>query len=88
MPQTVTIRGRFENQTFIPSEPMPAVEGEAELIVTPKADIKKTTSHVVPPPKHSPEEFIRLLNELAVNSPPTRTLPADWSRSDLYDDHD
>jgi hypothetical protein len=87
MSQTLTIRGRYENQTFIPAEPMPAVEGEAELIVTPKSGEKKKPTFVYPPPQHTPEEFARLVNELS-KGPPTRTLPADWSRADIYDDHD
>lgn len=87
MSETVTIRGRYENRTFIPSEPMPPVEGEAELIVRPTVAPEPTPRFAVPPPKHSPEEFIRLLNEMA-HSPPTRSLPSDWSRADLYDDHD
>jgi hypothetical protein len=38
-----------------------------------------------PPP--TDEEFERALRELAAG-PPVMTLPADWSRADLYDDHD
>lgn len=33
------------------------------------------------------EEFDRLLKELA-SGPAVPTLPADWSRADLTDDHD
>lgn len=35
MSEAVVIRGRFVNQTFVPDEPLPAVEGRAELIVIP-----------------------------------------------------
>jgi hypothetical protein len=35
MSTAVVIRGRFVNQTFIPDEPLPQVEGPAELTVTP-----------------------------------------------------
>jgi hypothetical protein len=35
MPRAVLIRGRYANQTFIPDEPLPATEGEAQLIVIP-----------------------------------------------------
>lgn len=38
-----------------------------------------------PPP--TDEEFERALGELAAG-PSVPTLPADWSRADLYDDHD
>ena len=33
------------------------------------------------------EEFERMLKDLA-SGPPVPTLPADWSRADIYDDHD
>jgi hypothetical protein len=36
MPQALVIRGHYANRTFIPAEPLPAIEGEAELIVIPK----------------------------------------------------
>jgi hypothetical protein len=35
----------------------------------------------------TPEEFDRWLEELA-SGPDAPALPADWSRADLYDDHD
>ena len=35
MAQALGIRGHYANRTFIPSEPLPATEGEAELIVIP-----------------------------------------------------
>jgi hypothetical protein len=35
MPRAVVIRGRYANHTFIPREPLPTTEGEAELIVIP-----------------------------------------------------
>lgn len=31
--QTIVIRGRFVDHEFVPNEPLPEVEGEAELIV-------------------------------------------------------
>jgi hypothetical protein len=37
MTQALVIRGHYANRTFIPSEPLPATEGEAELIVIPTA---------------------------------------------------
>ena len=33
-------------------------------------------------------EFDRWLDELAADPSPTRSLPADFSRADIYDDHD
>ncbi|HKI30854.1 MAG TPA: hypothetical protein VKA46_03100 [Gemmataceae bacterium] len=35
MPQALVIRGHYANRTFIPGEPLPATEGEAQLIVIP-----------------------------------------------------
>ena len=35
MNQTVTVRGRYVDKTFIPDGPLPVVEGEAELVITP-----------------------------------------------------
>ncbi len=36
----------------------------------------------------SPAEFDRRLDELSEGLPPLPTLPTDWSRADLYADHD
>ena len=36
----------------------------------------------------SPAEFDRLLDEVSEGLPPLATLPADWSRGDIYADHD
>ena len=38
-------------------------------------------------PKLSHEEFARRIREMA-DGPPVPTLPADFSRADIYDDHD
>jgi hypothetical protein len=38
-------------------------------------------------PRPTLAEFERLLNELAAG-PPLPVLPADFSRADIYDDHD
>jgi hypothetical protein len=40
-----------------------------------------------PTPQPTDDEFDRALRELASGSP-VPTLPADWSRADLYDEHD
>ena len=45
MSDAVVIRGRYVNRTFVPDEPLPAVEGMAELIVIPtKPPAAKTGS--------------------------------------------
>jgi hypothetical protein len=38
-------------------------------------------------PQPSPEEFDRLLDEFS-SGPPGKVLPPDFSRADIYDDHD
>jgi hypothetical protein len=43
MPQALVIRGRYANRTFIPAEPLPAIEGEAELIVIPTTTARPAT---------------------------------------------
>lgn len=35
MEQTLTVRGRYADRTFIPDGPMPDGEGTAELVITP-----------------------------------------------------
>lgn len=35
MEQTLTVRGRYVDRTFIPDGPLPDEEGTAELVITP-----------------------------------------------------
>lgn len=37
MRQTLIIRGRYADRTFIPDGPLPDAEGAAELVITPAA---------------------------------------------------
>jgi len=37
MSQTLIIRGRYTDRTFIPDGPLPDAEGAAELVITPVA---------------------------------------------------
>jgi len=37
MTQTVVVRGRYADRTFIPDGPLPEAEGTAELVITPVA---------------------------------------------------
>jgi len=37
MSQTLVIHGRYVDRNFIPDGPLPEIEGEAELIITPAA---------------------------------------------------
>ena len=49
MTDAVVIRGRYAERRFIPEEPLPTVEGPAELIVFPTAE-----------PSHDPDQIARL----------------------------
>lgn len=44
MSQSIVIRGRYAGQSFVASEPLPLVEGPAELIVHPQATPAATVS--------------------------------------------
>jgi len=87
---------------FIPSQPRPrrraCPEGKGD---TARADGSKRIWNcwlsgkqpwmmmwVAHPAALSLEEFERLLNELSEGLPPLPTLPADFNRADLYDEHD
>jgi hypothetical protein len=86
---TITIRGHYKNQTFIPDQPLPAGEGRAELTI--ETDLATLIAHPPPTPRllsvanPTPERFRELLAELA-SGPETPVLPADFSRADLYED--
>lgn len=49
MSEAIVVRGNYVGQTFVPDEPLPLVEGPAELIVFPR---EKTE-----PPSQSPSIF-------------------------------
>jgi hypothetical protein len=44
MYEPIVIQGHFRGQTFVPSEPLPNVEGAAQLIVFPAAATQKKPS--------------------------------------------
>jgi hypothetical protein len=44
MSEAIVVRGHYVGQAFIPSEPLPAVEGPAELIVFPQAKAEPPSS--------------------------------------------
>jgi hypothetical protein len=46
MSEAVVIRGRYVNRTFVPDEPLPAVEGSAELIVIPTKPLAAKTGSI------------------------------------------
>jgi hypothetical protein len=42
MSEAIVVRGTYVGQVFIPAEPLPAVEGRAELIVFPERESEPT----------------------------------------------
>lgn len=46
MTQAIVIRGRYAGGAFVPDEPMPAVEGTAELIVFPASSESKAVPSI------------------------------------------
>jgi predicted DNA-binding antitoxin AbrB/MazE fold protein len=84
------IRAIYENGVFKPLQPVALPEAtEVEFVPRPVAP---TGAHPVEGcflshPNPSPEEFRRILDEMA-SFPPGKVLPPDFSRDDIYDDHD
>lgn len=64
-----------------------AVRAVEEFVSRLRATGGAPAPRFVSDPRPTDEEFDRLLKALA-SGPPVPTLPADWSRADLYDDHD
>lgn len=84
-----TIHAVFENGVFRPKGPV-ALPEAAEVafeprLVSPPADPALPT--FISDPQLSLDEFREKLREMAALST-GQTLPADWSRADLYDEHD
>lgn len=46
MNQALVIRGHYKGQAFVPAEPMPQVEGTAELIVYPASSQLRVSSSI------------------------------------------
>jgi hypothetical protein len=87
---TLIVHGRYTNRTFVPDEPLPAEEGTAELVIHPNSfggTAEKPVPRFIHDPQPSYDEFVRLLEELAAG-PRLPHLPPDFSREDIYDDHD
>lgn len=86
-----TIHAVFENGVFRPKGPV-ALPEAAEVVfeprlVSPLAGASFPT--FISDPNPSPEEARRLLDEMAaMGVGAAAPLPADWSRADMYDDHD
>ena len=85
-----TIHAVYENGVFKPKEPVALpeaceVEFEPRIILAPGSN--EITPMFLSDPNLTPEEFGRLLDAMA-SRPQGKTLPPDFSRDDIYDDHD
>ncbi len=84
-----TIHAVYEDGVFKPKGPVAlpdACEVEFEpRVVTPAG--AAPTPRFISDPNPTPEEFRRILDAMA-SLPPTKVLPPDFSRDDIYDDHD
>ena len=67
---------REEHATVSSSDAAPQDSGSASQVAS-----------FISRPRPSAEEIERLLDELA-SGPPGKVLPPDFSRADIYDDHD
>jgi predicted DNA-binding antitoxin AbrB/MazE fold protein len=81
-----TVHAIYENGVFKPKEPV-ALPEQTEVVFEPRVVDQKVEPMLLSDPDLSPEEFGRLLDEMAAR-PPGKTLPSDFSRADIYDDHD
>lgn len=85
-----TVHAVYENGVFRPTEPVALPEAcEVEFeprVVPPSVPVARVPGFVTDP-NPSPEEFARLLDAMAAR-PAGKVLPPDFSRADIYDDHD
>ena len=81
-----TVRAIYENGVFRPTHPVDLPEA-SEVVFEPRPAEGPIEPIFISRPNPSPEEFRRLLDELSAN-PTGKVLPPDFSRADIYDDHD
>lgn len=80
------VRAVYEGGVFRPVLPVNLPEScEVEFVPHPVGQVQEPV--FISDPQLTVEEFRQLLDEMAA-SPPSRVLPADFSRADIYDDHD
>lgn len=75
-----TFQATYEGGVLRPDRPLALPELTRVVVF-----VQPATAQMPPPEPVSDEEFFRELDELAWDAPP---LPADFSRADLYLDHD
>jgi hypothetical protein len=84
------IHAIYENGVFKPREPVSLPERsevEFEPRLVGQTEPPPVDSHFITHPTPSPEEFRRILGAMA-SFPAGKVLPTDFSREDIYDDHD
>jgi predicted DNA-binding antitoxin AbrB/MazE fold protein len=80
------VRAVYENGVFKPTQPV-ALPEATEVEFVPRLVNQSVELTFISDPNLSIEEFEKLLDEIAA-LPPTKVLPPDFSREDIYDDHD
>lgn len=65
-----------------------ALEASLQQVIERDALSTEAGAANYPGQQMSQDEWERLLDALSDGLPPLPTLPADWSRADIYDDHD
>lgn len=81
-----TVRAIYENGVFRPTVPVDLPES-MEVVFEPRPANGPVEPVFISNPQPSPEEFRRILDALA-SVPTGKVLPPDFSREDIYDDHD
>jgi hypothetical protein len=64
-----------------------SLEAYLEFLVT-RQDLYENAAQVPAPEELTVEEFDRILDEMSAGLPPLPTLPENFSREDIYYDHD
>ena len=81
-----SVHAIYENGVFKPTEPVSLPES-CEVEFEPRLVNQAVQPVFIFDPNPSPEEFRRLLDAMA-SRPTGKVLPPDFSREDIYDDHD
>jgi hypothetical protein len=88
---TIQFDATFRDGAIHPAQPLQLPENTpVHVVVTPKIAGQPMTSEAVlaiPPksPRNTPEEFDAIIEKYSISVPP---LPEDFSRADIYSDHD
>jgi predicted DNA-binding antitoxin AbrB/MazE fold protein len=80
------VRAVYENGVFKPTQPV-ALPEATEVEFVPQVVSPTVQPAFISDPNPSPEEFRRILDAMA-GRPGGKPLPPDFSRADIYDDHD